>query len=209
MSLKKCLLISSVFYIPAAFAHDILEFHPNQSNFETSFGGGYTFYEGFTNNHYGSRMQGYNTSANVLLPVMKNSILVPVIGIGINYSDVKSASTFNLGSERVKAKIRSLSAEGDIGVKINPLEKLSIYLLGKGAYSFYNGIKNTETVNSRTAINKHFFAGLNIAGTYNIFSNINLGASLSYNRHFMKSKSEKANTNFNEYSANLIATLNF
>lgn len=204
-------------------------------------GAGYTHYSGFKSRDKSDdvKFNGFNVNATALYSIMKTEMGSPVVGLGLNYNQMKS-STVSFDTQDASGNIinvnndfnsKTLAIMANLGYKFTPTSKLSIFALANLGYGVYNkldgnasfksgGIDVTDIVNSRIGktefeMKDHFIYGVSVVGAYEIVDNFSLGLGATYNRHQAKIEvknkvvSTSDNGSFNEFSTNLIASYSF
>lgn len=135
---------------------------------------GYSAYPDFG----GSSFKGWNAGAKALITDSPSTIDW-VYGGGFRYESVKSdyTSSVTTGS----STISSFQLGGDIGIKLMPINAISLYALASLYIGVYNKYSNTITYNGVStsvdpSVNSNWNIGIGGAGLYNITSNFGLGA---------------------------------
>ncbi|WGL59561.1 outer membrane beta-barrel protein [Pigmentibacter sp. JX0631] len=201
-------------------------------------GAGYSHYNGFKSGDKSDdiKFNGFNVNATALYSIMKTEMGSPVVGLGLNYNQMKSSTTsddvldFSGNDLNVSNyfNAKTLAIMTNLGYKFTPTSKLAIFALANLGYGFYNKLDANVTIKDVNGKNvtdnypktefelkDHFIYGVSVVGTYEIVDNFSLGLGATYNRHQAKIETKRNgatasnNGSFNEFSTNLIASYSF
>ncbi|MGY3804273.1 outer membrane protein [Pigmentibacter ruber] len=192
-------------------------------------GAGYTHYNGMKSEEFDKSnvsANGFNLNATALYSVMKTELGSPVVGLGINYTQVQSSTELarsGAASVTYKEDFKTLALMANAGYKFTLTPKFNLFALanfGYGVYNdndgdltFANGSLSASLKSNEGDIKTkdHFIYGVTLAGTYEIAESFSLGLGATYNRHQAKREfgDNNYNINFNEFSTNLIASYSF